>query len=78
MNTTLFILGGKVTLEEVKIKQPIIDTNWVSPLVYSHSNTSSVTVKLHSCTITNSNYKNSDSFYDRSAVVYFVDQDTAT
>jgi hypothetical protein len=53
MNSTVFILGGKVTLEDVKINNQL-DTNWVSPLVFSDSNTSSVTVNLHSCTITNS------------------------
>jgi hypothetical protein len=77
MNSTVLILGGKVVLENVKINNQL-DTNWVSPLVFSHSNTSSVTVDLHSCTITNSNYKNANSSYDRSAVVYFINQTTAT
>jgi hypothetical protein len=76
MNSTVFILGGKVTLEDVKISNQL-NTNWVSPLVLSHSNISSVTVNLHSCTITNSKYKNAKSSYDRSAVVYFINQ-TAT
>jgi hypothetical protein len=77
MNSTVFILGGKVVLEDVKINNQL-DTTWVSPLVFSHSRTSSVTVDLHSCTITNSKYKNADSSYDRSAAVYFINQATAT
>jgi hypothetical protein len=77
MNSTVFILGGKVTLENVKINNQL-DTNWVSPLVFSYSNTSSVTVNLHSCTITNSNYKSDDFSLRRSAVVYFNNQTTAT
>jgi hypothetical protein len=77
MNSTVLILGGKVTLEDVKINNQL-DTTWVSPLVFSHSNTSSVTVDLHSCTITNSNYKNANSSLARSAVVYFINQTTAT
>jgi hypothetical protein len=76
MNSTVLILGGKVTLEDVKINNQL-DTTWVSPLVFSHSNTSSVTVHLHSCTITNSNYKNANSSLARSAVVYFIYQTTA-
>jgi hypothetical protein len=76
MNSTVFILGGKVALEDVKINNQL-DTNWVSPLVLSHSSISSVTVNLHSCTITNSTYKNADSSYARSAVVYFINQTTA-
>jgi hypothetical protein len=57
MNSTVFILGGgKVILEDVKINNQS-NTNWVSPLVLSHSSISGVTVHLHSCTITNSNYK---------------------
>jgi hypothetical protein len=76
MNSTVFILGGKVTLEGVKINnQP--DTNWVSPLVFSHSNISSVTVNLHLCTITNSTYKNVNSSYSRCAIVHFINQNTA-
>jgi hypothetical protein len=77
MNSTVLILGGEVTLKDVKINNQL-DTNWVSPLVFSHSNTSSVTVNLHSCTITNSNYKNADLLRDRSAVVYFINKTTAT
>jgi hypothetical protein len=70
MNSMVLVFGGKVTLEDVKINNQLY-TNWVSPLVFSHSNTSSVTIHLHSCTITNSNYKYANSTYDRSAVVYF-------
>jgi hypothetical protein len=77
MNSMVFILGGKVTLKKVKMDNQL-NTNWVSPLVYSHSSTSSVTVDLHSCTITNSNYKNVNSSLARSAVVYFVNQNTVT
>jgi hypothetical protein len=77
MNSTVFILGGKVSLDNVKINNQL-DTNWVSPLVFSHSNTSSVIVDLHSCTITNSNYKNTNSSYGRSAVVYFINRTNAT
>jgi hypothetical protein len=76
MNSTVLVFGGKVTFEDVKINNQL-DTTWVSPLVFSHSNTSSVTVDLHSCIITNSNYKNAFS-YARSAVVYFINQATAT
>jgi hypothetical protein len=75
MNSTVFILGGKVTLEDVKMNNQL-NTNWVSPLVYSNGFISSVTVNLHSCTITNSKYKTADSIYSRSAVVYFVNQTT--
>jgi hypothetical protein len=76
MNSAVFILGGKVTLEGVKIDNQL-GRNWVSSLVYSHSNTSTVTVNLHSCTITNSNYSAylSDG---RSAVVYFANKSTPT
>jgi hypothetical protein len=52
--------------------------NWVSPLVLLYWNTSSVTVNLHSCEITNSNYKNADSTNGRSAVVYCYDEYTNT
>jgi hypothetical protein len=77
MNSTVFILGGKVTLEDVKINSQS-DTNWVSPLVLSHSSTSSVAVDLHSCTITNSNYINAKASLIRSAVVYFISEKTTT
>jgi hypothetical protein len=77
MNSTVFILGGKISLEDVKINNQL-DTNWVSPLVFSYSKISSVTVNLHSCTITNSKYKNADSFFNRSAVVYFISFTNAT
>jgi hypothetical protein len=76
MNSTVFILGGKVTLEGVKINNQL-NTNWVSPLVHSRSNTSSVTVELHSCTITNSNYKTADFYRFRPAIVCFVNEATA-
>jgi hypothetical protein len=59
MNSAVFILGGKVTLEDVKINNQS-DTNWVFPLVLSYNIISSVTVNLHSCTITNSNYKDAN------------------
>jgi hypothetical protein len=71
MNSTVLILGGEVTLEDVKINNQL-DTTWVSPLMFSHSNTSSVTVNLHSCTITNSNYKNANFFYVRFVIIYFI------
>jgi hypothetical protein len=77
MNSTMLVFGGKVTLKDVKINNQL-DTNWVSPLVFSHSNTSSVTINFHSCLITNSSYENADSSYERSAVVYFIDQTSAT
>jgi hypothetical protein len=77
MNSTMLILGGKVTLEDVKINNQLA-TTWVSPLVFSHSNTSSVTVDLHSCTITNSKYTNANPSLARSAIVYFINQATAT
>jgi uncharacterized membrane protein YdcZ (DUF606 family) len=60
----VFILRGKVILEDVKINNQL-NTNWVSPLMFSHSNISSATVNLHLYTITNSNYKNSNSSYPR-------------
>jgi hypothetical protein len=68
MNSMVFILGGKVTLENVRInnQQGVM---WVSPLVLAWSNTSVVTVNLDSCSITNSIYKSTD--LSGSAVVYF-------
>jgi hypothetical protein len=77
MNSTVLILGGKVTLDDVKINNQL-NTNWVSPLVLSYSNTSSVTIHLHSCTISNSKYKNAYLSLGRSAVVYFISQNTST
>jgi hypothetical protein len=77
MNSIVLILGGKVTLEDVKINNQL-DTTWVSPLVLSHSGTSSVTVDLHSCTITNSNYESANPSYARSAIVYFFNETTTT
>jgi hypothetical protein len=76
MNSMVFVLGGKVTLEKVKINNQL-DTNWVRPLVFSHSNFSIVAVNLHSCTITNSNYKPPNASLGGSAVVYFIDETTA-
>jgi hypothetical protein len=72
MNSMVFILGGKVTLEDIKINNQL-DTNWVSPLVFSYSSTSSVTVNLYSCAITNSSYKSPDSI-PRSAIVFFINR----
>jgi hypothetical protein len=46
MNKMLFILRGKVTLEGVKINNQL-NTNWVSPLIFTHNNISSVIVNLH-------------------------------
>jgi hypothetical protein len=77
MNSTVFILGGKVTLKDVTINNQL-NTNWVSPLVFSESSISSVIIDLHSCTITNSGYKNANSSLPRSAVVYFTNRTTAT
>jgi hypothetical protein len=74
MNSMVCILGWEVTLEDVKINNQLD----ISSLVFSYSNTSSVTVNFHSCTITNSNYKNANSTNDKSAVVYFISQNTAT
>jgi hypothetical protein len=71
MNSTVFILGGKVTFKNVKINNQL---NWVSSLVYSHSSTSSVTVELHSCTITNSNYKSAHG----TSIIHFSNLTTAT
>jgi hypothetical protein len=62
INTIVLILEGKVSLEDVKINNQL-DTNWVSPLVFSHSNSSSVTVNLHLCTISDSKYKVVNSSY---------------
>jgi hypothetical protein len=75
MNSMVFILGGMVTLEYVKMNEQ--NMMWVSPLVLSDSSTSSVIVNLHSCTFTNCKYKNADSSIPKSAVVYFVNQTTA-
>jgi hypothetical protein len=77
MNSTVLILGGKVILEDVMIKNQL-DTTWVSPLVFSHSNTSSVTVNLQSCTFTDSSYEDAEHFLARSPVLYFINETTAT
>jgi hypothetical protein len=70
MNSTVLILGGEVTLDNVKVNnQP--NTLWISPFVLSQSSTFSVTVNVHSCTITNSMYGFFGSFI-RSAVVHFL------
>jgi hypothetical protein len=72
MSSMVFILGGKVIFKNVKINNQL---NWESELVYSHSSTSSVTVELHSCTITNSNYSK---YNNRTSIIHFSDLTTAT
>jgi hypothetical protein len=76
MNSMVFILGGKVILESVKLNNQT--ERWVSPLVFVDSNTSNVVVNLHSCTITNCIYKNANSSSPKSAVVYFIPENTTT
>jgi hypothetical protein len=70
MNNVVFILGGMVTLKYIKINQQ--NMFWVSPLVLSDSNTSSVIVNLHSCTITNCKYKNSSRNIFSSMCIFFL------
>jgi hypothetical protein len=69
MNSTVLILGGQVTLEDVKIKNQL-DTMWVSPLIFADMNVSSVNIDVHSCKITDCKYKNSNSV-GRSAFICF-------
>jgi hypothetical protein len=69
MNSTVFILGGILTLENVKINNQS-NSMWASPLVLTDANVSDIIVNLHSCIITNSIYENVKDHY-MSAVVYF-------
>jgi hypothetical protein len=77
MNSMVFILGGKVILENMEVNNQL-DTTWVSPLVLSHSNTSSVTINLYSCTIINSMFENANPSYIKSAIIYFINETSAT
>jgi hypothetical protein len=77
MNSMVFILGGKVTLEYVIINQLEDTTNWVSPLVFSDSSISSVTIDLYSCIIENSTYMNANPSA-RSAIVHFANETTSS
>jgi hypothetical protein len=75
MNSTVFILGGKVTFESVKINNQL-NSMWVCPLVLSETANSDVSIDFRSCTISNSIYKSlhPSTSYPRSAVVYFLNQ----
>jgi hypothetical protein len=71
MNSLVYIFGGKVILNYLKMdNQP--DTMWVNQLIHVYPNKSAVTVELYCCKITNCKYKcmaREESC--KSAVIYF-------
>jgi hypothetical protein len=76
MNSFIYILGGKVILENVKVDNQS-DVMWNYPLVDVYQSISAVSVEIYSCTITNSMYKHLSSLY-KSAIVFFSNSSLLT
>jgi hypothetical protein len=78
MNSMIHVTGGTVTLEHVHMRDQL-DTRWTAPLVSASATSSSITVHIISCTITNCQYKyGSSGTYRASPVVSFSEASSSS